>query len=434
MSRSLRLASLVLLAHVSHVHAQASDSESAERARCAAVRVVERTQFQGRTLIEIPDVTDPRMRLANALLSSRCYQEAVDLIRGYGSERGEDAQVLYVAARYVWIHSGAQAAEEFLDHVIGKYPEFASAKVLLAGVRIDQRRLEDARSLLDGVRAATDLWAYLDRLRVDALTGSDTAIATLLTIAKDSQFPPNAREVAANDVQQSHVSVERVEDAYRALLTFESATPLDCKLSNYATWLTEGVHRFEDARKLLETYVQTARPCSSLSRSRMLLAYVYLVEASELDLNLSSRNSALVQRARALVNDDFGELSRWLVGRPLETRLSSLIANHVEVKAVDAHGGTQICRGVMLLNVATVFSELETGADPNGNCETVSLVERVIMMAITDRVTQRQGVVRLLLEHGARVTKKDLRDCAETVGLDCATTLLPILQQYLAPR
>jgi len=425
--------SIPLFLAASLASAQQTNEQSEERQRCALVRPTESIQFHGRTLTEIPDITDGRMRLANALLSSGCSEDANQVFKTYVSERGVDEQASYVAARAIWMTAGPGSADEVIAQVIAKYPEFSSARVLLAGLRVGQSRFDEARSILDDVepRAPNDLWIYLDRLRIETLKDSPSARLTQFEILGDPQFPPNAREAAMDAIQHSRVPLEQYEAAFRGWLTFDSSTPLDCKLWNYAFWLLESQKRFDDVRALLEPYAQREGRCLNFPRTRMLLAYTYLVAAADIDRGVTSRNAALVEKASALVNDDYSELARWLLGRPQEARLRPFILAGVDVDAVDRYGQTQICNAIVYRNAEAVRAELERGADPNGRCENVSLVERVLIMFTTNWVAERQAVVKVLLEHGAKLVKDDFRLCADpTNGGDCATAMLPILQQY----
>jgi hypothetical protein len=421
-----------LCAVLSPVGAQERDAHAEhERARCASVEVLESADFRGLTLIEIPDVTAPQMRLANMLLSSRCLEEATALLEEYVLANGADAQSGYVITRLTWTLSSDAAAEQAISDLIEEYPSFVSGHVLLAGFRIGQYKFPEATAILDEVapRAPADLWVFLDRLRVEALTQPSDAVAqTLLAILNDPQFPPNARLTAADAVQHmKNVSLQDFEAAYKGIITVGGPAAA-CTVPEYAIWLSEGRDRVADARELLEKHVAGHERCSNYALARMLLAYTYLVAAAELGSSVNAANAAWVQRADALLEGDYTRLASWLVGRPRESKLRPFVVGSLPTDAVDRYGHTQICNGVIALNADTVRAELERGADPNGQCDDGSLVRRVLLMITLGRIAERQAVIKVLLDHGARPA--DVQGCAGPYSGDCETVLLPILYAY----
>ena len=290
-------------------HAQEQRShEDLERARCASVQVLEPVQLADRTLIEIPDVTDAQMRLANMLLSSDCLSEAMSLLQQYVRSNGPDAQAAYIAARLIWITRGQQTTEEFLQEPMRLYPSFVSLRVLLAGIRIGQKRFAEAGEILDAVgpSAPSDLWVYLDRLRVDAATAPtrERALA-LIAVVTDPRYPPNARRTAGDAVKyMPGVSDEDRETIYKGLIDAE-AMSAGCAVTEYATWLIELKDRVDDARAVLESYVAGHEHCARREHARVLLAYTYLIAAADIAPTVTAANAAWLERTDALLDGDY---------------------------------------------------------------------------------------------------------------------------------
>ena len=184
-------------------------------------------------------------------------------------------------------------------------------------------RFPEAAAILDEIErdAPSDLWIFLNRLRIAALTAPNpAAVDTLLAVLHDSSFPPNARDTAADVVKHSpNVPQDKFEEAMSGALDFESSLPIDCKVTNYSIYLTEAWNRFDDARALLEKYSGHDGECWR-SKGRMYLAYVYLVEAANLSPVPAPANAALVARAKTLVDGDFRDLADWLLKRPQAER------------------------------------------------------------------------------------------------------------------
>ena len=116
---------------------------------CAQVKVNEPVTFRGRRLVEIPDITEPELRLANRLMSSGCMQRAHKQLATVLQADPANRNAQYIVARMTWMTMGMQRAELVLDDAISAHPDFVSAKVLLAGIRFEQERLDEVAHLLD---------------------------------------------------------------------------------------------------------------------------------------------------------------------------------------------------------------------------------------------------------------------------------------------
>jgi hypothetical protein len=407
-----------------------SQIPDADVRRCSAVGAATPIAFQGRTLVEIPDVTDAGLRRANLLLSSRCRDDALEMLEAYVAEHGPDAQATYVAARYIWITAGKAQAQVFIEEYIDTFPDFVSAKVLLASLHAAEFRFDEAAAILDDVErdAPSDLWIFLNRLRIAALTEpSLAAVETLLAVLHDSSFPPNARDAAADIVKHSpNVPLPQFEEAMSGVLEFESALPTDCKVTNYSIYLTESWNRFDDARVLLEKYSGHDGPCWR-SKGRMYLAYVYLVDAANRAPVPTLANAELVARASALVDGDFSGLASWLLQRPQEQRLRPFISPKLATNAVDQYRRTLLCSALIGLQAATVKAEIERGADPNEQCSGSHPVNLILLMGLGDRLPEGDAVLRVLLAAGARPS--EVIDCTHPHETQCAG-LVPTLREY----
>jgi hypothetical protein len=369
------------------------------------VRVIEPTGFRGQTLIEIPDVNAPQLRAANMLLSSGCYDEAAAALEEYLSTHDPDAQYGYVEARSTWIFHGNDAAERAISELVAEHPSFVSGRVLLAGLRIDQHRFAEATAILDDVapRAPTDLFVFLDRLRIDALTNpTSRARQTLLGVLNDERMPPNARTIAGDALKHTAASKTDLEAAYLGLLAVDVPV-VRCVTTEYAVWLTESENRFDDARKVLERYVTGHEHCPQYAFARMLLAYTYLVAAAELGTTPNTANAVWIERAERLLDGDYSELARWLAGRPRESQLRPFVAARIPVDVQDSWGRTPLCRAELGLSLDAFRAENDRGADPNGMCTGVTLFEQLVVMASDTRhAAEIERLARLLIEYGGR--------------------------------
>src|SRR6056297_2233367 len=411
--------------------AQTDPDPDAER--CAAVEPAGQIELGGRSLVEIPDVTDPELRRANTLLSHGCPKVVRAILEARLQNPTPDAQTLYVLARYMWILMGREAGEQIVRQTITAYPEFASARLLLAGIRIDQYRHDEAETILDDLGPGNDdrLWVFMNRLRIQAHNSPDESIRrALLEILEDETFPPNARDTAAVTLRQTRwVTPDEVIASYEIPLSYDSGLRFSCKLNNYAFTMTERMERFEQAIEKIEPLVDRDRGCSSQPGARVYLGYAYLVLASRLAARPEPVNEAYVDRANELLADGgHARLAGFLVSRPREAAVKPFLLPWLNTEETDQYGRTRLCNGVVLLNPETVQAELARGADPNGLCNGNPLALHVALIATREYVTERQTILGLLLEYGATVD--DLSFCNSTDMGDCATVLYPIFRQY----
>jgi tetratricopeptide (TPR) repeat protein len=388
--------------------------------------------FGGHQLTEIPDITAPDLRLANRYISRRCYQSAAALLNAHRQEHPEDYRASYVAARLEWTTGDESNVEGILSDVLKEHQDFASGLVLLAGWKLEQGDFVGAARLLDqAVRVSPDdLWLYVDRLRIQASLSPPPELAkTLLAIAQDGRFPPNARETAAElGKRLPNLSMAAFETFYRAELTFESGTPMPCKYANLAGLMSAQGHRYREVQQLLESPGAVAGQCQGLDMNRMLLAESYLLQAAELDPKPSPRNAELRTKASVILRGDLTGLADWVMGRPQEQTLRPFLATAVPVDAVDANGNTRLCSAVTTFSVQTVNEELNRGADPNGRCNTYRMSNYILHMATDKHVTERQAMLRALLGHGGKVEPK--MSCNSPEGGDCYQVLRPILEEF----
>lgn len=305
--------------------------------------------------------------------------------------------------------------------------------MLLAGLRIEQRRFSEATNILNSVASSApdDLWIYLDRLRVKAATVPTPEIArVLLAFLNDPQFPPNARLTAADAAKamSAGVSQEDHEAIYKGMIAAEP-TPDGCTVTEYASWLITSAHRIDDARALLESYVAGHRQCPSRSQARVLLAYTYLAAAADIAPTQTAANAEWFRRTEALLaEEDYLELAAWLQGAPRGLELWPLVAHRLPPELTDNIGRTRLCNAVQALDVEVARTELQRGADPDQDCDGSALTWSVMIPMDLDRVDERRSIVRLLLEHGG--TRIDPQSCEIWMSPDCPTVFGPILAEF----
>jgi hypothetical protein len=160
---------------------------SPDGAYCANVKTSAPVVFRGRRLVEIPDIKEPDVRLANQLVSELCFSSALDRLEAVTRADPGNRDVNYVVARMTWTLLGSELAERVLTHTLAEHHEFTSAKVLLAGIRFQQSNFAEMVRLLDEnePRAPTDLWIYMNRLRIDARCASRPFVADHDDVARD---------------------------------------------------------------------------------------------------------------------------------------------------------------------------------------------------------------------------------------------------------
>ena len=402
---------------------------------CTAVKVSAPVSFRGRTLVEIPDITEPELRLANQLMSAGCFVRAVDGLEAFTRTHPGSRNAQYVVARMSWMKLGTPIAEQVLTQTLAQHNDFASAKVLLAGIRYEQKKVPEAVRLLDEAepRSPTDLWIYMNRLRIESLrTPTRDLRGRLLEIARSPAFPPNAREEAADIAKRlPNQSAQEYEEVLRARLDIESNLGMPCKAAELAFWLSESQGRYADVIKLLESPRAKAGNCNGLERNRILLAQAYLMEAAKISAGPSPANQSLLKRTDEILNGDYTGLAKHVMSRPQAAKLAPFLAEYVHPDEEDEGGTTALCNAISQLNVEAVRAQLDAGADPKGRCRHESLVGSLVYMATTDDDQRRRDVLRALLEHGAPVTNIDA--CRSPTMGDCREVLLPLMEKYYKP-
>ncbi len=403
---------------------------------CASVKVSAPVKFRNRTLVEIPDITEPALRLANQLMSSGCFKRAFDQLETVVRADPGNIHAKYVMARMAWMRFGLKVAAPLLEKTVAEHPDFASATVLLAGVRFAQEKLAESAALLRAVepRSPTDMWIYLGRLRIEAFGDpSEDLRVRLLEITRSTAFPPNAREAAAEAAQLLPQSSKQYEEILWAKLDIESNRGIACKAHDLAFWLSEGDEdRFAEVIKLLESPRAQRGDCLGLMENRTLLAQAYLMEAAKLSAGPSRANQHLIDRVDELLNGDYTSVAAHAQSRPQYAVLRPFLQAFVHPDETDHNGVTNLCHAIGQLDVALVREHLEAGADPNGRCRHESLVGSLIYMATREQDEQRRDIMRALLEHGATVTNIDA--CRSPTMGDCAQVLLPVMEQYVKKR
>jgi len=301
----------------------------------------------------------------------------------------------------------------------------------LAGIRIEQDRLPEASKILDGLAAAapTDLWVYLNRLRIRAAIAPNPELArTLLDVLNNSRLPPNARRTAGDTLKHMHgIAEDDLETIFKGLVAAEEISE-GCSATEYATWLIELKNRVDDARAVLERYVAGHVRCPSRAHGRVLLAYTYLIAAAEIAPTPTAANAAWLQRTDELLDGDYSALAAWLRDVPRGIKLTPLVANRFPPDTTDRDGRTPLCSAVMELNLDVVRAELERGADADQDCDGNALTWVLLTMKTQDHVAERRGILRLLLDHDAR--PYDEPGCHPFFSEDCAVVFGPTLAEF----
>jgi hypothetical protein len=135
-----------------------------------------------------------------------------------------------------------------------------------------------------------------------------------------------------------------------------------------------------------------------------------------------------LQLADALLDGDYSALADRLRDVPRGVGLWPLVVDRFPPDTADRDGRTQLCNAVIALNVDAVRTALERGADPDQDCDGNALTWPVLTPKTGGQVHERQGILRLLLEHGAR--RIDPQGCQPWMSEDCAVVFGPILAEF----
>lgn len=410
-------------------------------AACARVDADGPIQFEGRNLVETPDITEPELRRANALLTAGCLDEAMRTWQDFGRRNPDNYHILYVRARWKGLLGGA--AQIMADMALRDHPDFASAKVLLASLDLDNKNYSAAAKLLDDVERSQpdDLWAYIDRLRLEAaLAPKPSTEDTLSAIMRDSQFPPSVRAQVLRTVQFELARIIQPRPDPMLSSVVEDGSPMaECALYLKAEILIEVRDDPRSGAELIERYLDNNRPCEDdlSAQIRMLLAEAYLLQASEVAPEPGPANAALVGKAKEALRGNLTPVAVNIASIRKFERLIPFLRGFVDPNALDDYGKTMLCNAVRAYNSPMVAEALREHADPNSHCfrGSTDTVLRTFLLTVTppgEHVTERQEIVRELLSRGASVEGM-ANSCTPAEG-DCATVLLPILKEYEARR
>lgn len=402
-------------------------------AHCDGVTAGGQIRFQGRTLLETPDIRAPELRLANVLVSSRCWNRADSVLAAYAQAKPGDHRIFFVYARIAWIWGNRPRAEAMARSQVQSHPDFTSMKVLLASMAVEDGQFAVAGRLLDEIQAKqpADLWAYIDRLRIEAaLTPTPKLGETLRAIATDARFPPSARAQAADTVRFVPDPTNRRDDEIFDAQMADPVLANDCRLALKAQEQLDVRGDADGTVALLERYIGRNMKCFGTPRVRTILAQAYLTQAAAVAPTPTEATTPLYDKARAVLQDDFTPLALWLAVRPAATsRLRGYLGRYVDFAADDGTDASILCTAISALNATMVTLALDHGAAVDQSCDGRTVVDSVLLMATTGRAPERQAVLRALLEHGAS-SEGAIAFCSSPANGDCRAVLLPILQKY----
>jgi hypothetical protein len=403
---------------------------------CDAARDYATVTFEGNRLTETPDIENPDLRRMNSAISAHCFEWVESRLEIFTTNHSADFHVFFLRARLAWVLGDRTRAQLLVEAVLRQRPDFTSAKVLRASMAIDDQDYQMAMKLLDDIRKEQpeDLWAYIDRLRLEALlTPSAHLTDTLRAFVRDDRFPPNARQQAAYTARYENSGAsQQAQDSIFADQMKVSPVGADCTLANQAMDVIEMRSDPSAGAKLIEKYRVKDGRCTASPLVRTLLAEAYLWQAAKIAPTSVAANSSLIKKARKAMDGDFTPVAQRIALRPFLAALLPLISDAVDPREPDENGRTVLCNAVLAFNPISVQAELDRGADPKSACDGRSPVSHVILVATREKVSERQRVLRLLLERGADV--EDLEGCARPENGDCWQVLLPILQEFKGQR
>lgn len=404
-----------------------------EPAWCSQVTAGGPIRFQNRTLLETPDIRAPELRRANVLVSSKCFARADAELEEYERKHPDDHRVHFIHARLTWIIEDVERAEAIVVETLRKHPDFTSMKVLLASMRIDEGDYRAAQKLLAEIERVQpdDLWAFIDRLRLEAALMPSPAVGrTLQAIVADANFPPNARgQAAATARTMTKLSPEMQSQIFDSLMS-DPVHANDCELAARAEDLLEGHDDAAGAAALLEKYLDKSFKCMATPRVRVLLAEAYLVQAAAISPAPTTATKRLQDQALAVLQDNFTPLARRIAWFPRRSNLIPYIGTHVDYQTFSPDTlRTVLCEAVTALNPALVDEALARGARVDQNCNDLSLVDGIVRRATSERIYERMRILEALLHKGAPASGS-AEFCAGDSSGDCRTVLLPILRRY----
>lgn len=401
--------------------------------RCARVGPIADIKFEGRILRSTPDIQDPTLRRADALLTARCFDLYQQVLDDYVAKNPDDDRVWFLWARQAWIFDQTDKSKATMSQALAKRPGFSSIKVLQASMAIDENRLQDAQALLAQVKKEQpqDLWLFMDQLRLDAflVPGAQTT-GTLLAVLENPAFPGPAREQAFRSLSHvRHQSMDVLERGHRTLLTFESVSPYDFKAHDFAFFLINMRGKPEQAHAVLDPLLASRDYKRVWVRARLLKVDAYLMEAAQPAVD-NARRKALVENAAKVVGNDWTQIESQIAQQPdVLGVLQEYLPQGPVAETVDEYGRTVLCDAVMTNTLYAVKAALRRGANPNGQCERTTLVQYIFNGWIypdNDNLTASYvEILRALLAAGA-APPKDFSECTER----CKKHLVPVLREF----
>jgi hypothetical protein len=404
--------------------------------RCPTIEAGQPIPFEGRTLVETPDLP-PELRLVNALVTGNCVKRAEQVENEFLAAHPNDFRVSFINARVAWMVGDAPKAKVIGDLILRQHPDFSSMLVLMASLAVFEKDYERAQKMLDRIDALqpNDLWAFVDHLCVEAeLIPTRQTFERARALILDSNFPAGARQNVYNAARYMQGLTDGDRDELFASMMGKKDTAKDCILEKQALEAIEIRHDPEKGARIIEENLRTSGACVATPVVRALLAEAYLLEAAKIAPRPTARNAKLVREAKEAMGGDLTALARRAAARPgLLDPIIPFLKGSVQSRGPESDElgePSAICMAIASFNPVMVKEELKNGANPNGKCSDfdLTLVRRLLFMAANDHVPERQAILRLLLEHGARVEGLDF--CSKRESGDCSQTLAPILQEF----
>jgi hypothetical protein len=413
---------------------RSASQDDFEAARCEAVVVSKPVVFHGRKLEEIPDITEPELRLANQLLSSRCGARAEAIYQRFVRAHPENFHAAYHLARSQWIQNSPDASYRVLQNVLKDHPDFASAKVLLAGLEFSANNFLETRRLLDEaeVRSPTDVWIYINRSRLAAMENPTPPelMTRMFEIARNEALPPNVRTVAI-EIGKPLTGASAVD--YEEFLRIDASirsTSEGCQVARLANYLN-GEGRFDEVRALLESPQARRDGCRSFD-NRLFLAQAYLMQAAAINPTPVRANTALIAKADEILDGDYAAFATWIDGRRQSPKWVPLLPGKLDPDEESEEGFSLLCHAAVMLDTELVRAYLEAGGSPQSQCGGTPIMLLLAMMADGINTTGLQATARVLLEKGAP-PPADLCGKVRDPGF-CSRDLAPLFLMHLPRR
>ncbi len=289
----------------------ATDASAQVPDRCASVRPGGDIHFRQQTLRDTPDIESPEIRRINALVSLGCFDDAKTAMKAFVAAHPADYKIRFVQARLSWIEEGDRAGREAMRSLVEDHPNFASAKALLASLYLDEGETDQASKLLDEVAATSpnDLRVFLGLLKLAAQDKrrADT-VRNFAEVLNNAEFPPWAREAAAIQITQFPGAFPSdKEAAYRAQMTFDSATPWHVKAYALAFYLydEDQTRRPGELIDLIKKLQDDPGSKPKQVAINFMLSVAYLRQAEAIDPTPTPRNADLIKLAIQTTDPNF---------------------------------------------------------------------------------------------------------------------------------